>query len=189
MRIYQAFMLMIFVSGVLADTEKEVIIDCDANRTSDVICTACNVYHESRGEEPAGQLAVALVTRNRVQSHLYPNEYCDVVWEVRTERGTGRKVPMFSWTLDGKSDKIYNKDRWEIAVSLALAVVKTDSVYDYTIGSLWYHNLKVNPYWAKHYHPTVQVGRHQFYAENEETFLNTLIFNTLPKEHFVKINH
>ena len=44
-------------------------------------CLAANVYHESRGESMAGQLAVALVTNNRKNDIRFPNTYCDVVYD------------------------------------------------------------------------------------------------------------
>lgn len=178
---YLVALLLLMTTSVIADTKDEVIIDCDKNRTDDTVCVACNIYHESRGENPAGQLAVGLVTKNRVESNLYPNDYCETVWEVRRDAKTGKRVPMFSWTLDGKPDKVYNEKRWEMAVLLARQITKTENIHDFTVGSLWYHSVGVNPFWAKHYYPTVKVGNHQFYAAKEEEFFQTLLNETLPE--------
>lgn len=177
--IYLFILLMFLVTSTFADTKNEVIIDCDKARDNPATCVACNIYHESRGESPAGQLAVALVTKNRVESRLYPDNYCAVVWEARRDARTKKLVPMFSWTRDGKHDKVFNEKRWNMALLLAKHVVNS-SVHDFTVGSLWYHSVNVTPYWMDHYYPTVRVGDHQFYAAKEEVFLNTLLRNTLP---------
>ena len=42
-------------------------------------CVALAVYFEARGEPVAGQLAVANVVMNRVESSRYPNTPCEVV--------------------------------------------------------------------------------------------------------------
>ena len=39
-------------------------------------CLALNIFHEARGEPKLGQYAVAHVTKNRVDSKLYPASYC-----------------------------------------------------------------------------------------------------------------
>lgn len=176
---YIIVLIMFVITSVFADTKSEVIIDCDKARDNPVTCVACNIYHEARGEAPAGQLAVALVTKNRVESRLYPNQYCETVWEARRDARTKKLVPMFSWTLDGKHDKVYNEKRWNMAMLLAKQVVN-NNVHDFTVGSLWYHSVNVNPYWMDHYYPTVRVGDHQFYAAKEEVFLETLLRDTLP---------
>ena len=42
-------------------------------------CVALAMYFEARGEPVAGQLAVANVVMNRVESSRYPNTPCEVV--------------------------------------------------------------------------------------------------------------
>ena len=51
-------------------------------------CMALNIYHEARGEEPLGQVAVAQVVMNRVQHDWFPDTICDVVYQ----------GSQFSWT-------------------------------------------------------------------------------------------
>ena len=47
--------------------------------TESLVCIAIAVYFEARGEPTAGQLAVAQVVRNRIESSEYPDNACDVV--------------------------------------------------------------------------------------------------------------
>jgi len=51
------------------------------NRAKQVECLAKNIYFEARNEPFAGQLAVALVTLNRVYDDTFPNTVCDVVYQ------------------------------------------------------------------------------------------------------------
>lgn len=58
----------------------------------EVACLADNLYGETRGEDLTGQVAVALVTLNRVAAHYNgDNTICDVIRDV--QNGTH----MFSW--------------------------------------------------------------------------------------------
>ena len=72
-----------------------------------LICLALNIYHESRNQSVAGQVAVGETTMNRVAHKHYPNNVCDVVYQ------KGKKSCAFSWTCDDKPDKPYEKSAWE----------------------------------------------------------------------------
>jgi spore germination cell wall hydrolase CwlJ-like protein len=103
-------------------------------------CLVENVYFEARGEDALGQAAVAHVTLNRVKSPLYPDSVCDVVWQ----RG------QFSWTDDGRSDRMTDLNAIGKAVDIALAVSR-GKVKDPTGGALHYYaQNKVKPRWARH---------------------------------------
>ena len=62
----------------------------------EVYCGAQNVYFESQGEPGLGMVAVSQVVINRVEDTRWPNTICEVVWQNK----------QFSWTHDGKSDRI-----------------------------------------------------------------------------------
>jgi len=175
MRILSIVVLFLFTCPTYANTQNEVLHNCHIQRTDKIDCMACNIYHEARSEAIAGQLAVALVTLNRMNSKLYPNKVCRVVYELRRSAKTKRLVPMFSWTKDGKHDKVYNKRKWKLAIALSKKVLGPDKVYDFTFGSLWYHRIDITPFWMAHYHPTVRIGLHQFYSDKEATYLKNLL--------------
>ena len=74
---------------------------------------AKNVYFEARNQGVAGQLAVAMVTLNRVSDKRYPNTIREVVTQGLTRASwlSGEQVPIknkcqFSWYCDGKADTI-----------------------------------------------------------------------------------
>lgn len=124
-------------------------------------CLALNVYFEARGEPAAGQLAVALVTMNRMENRHYPNSVCGVVWQKH----------QFSWTHDGKSDRPTDKRAWRLAQKIAkFAYQRFDKLsaisrkaLDLTKGALHYYAPSLaSPYWAKMHSVTREIGGHVF---------------------------
>ena len=114
-----------------------------------MICLAENIYFESRAEGVEGKAAVANVTRNRVHSQDFPNNYCDVVYQgpVRESWKTKQHADLpdseriyyprkhrcqFSWYCDGMKDIIWanyektgqtiklNADAWRQSVEVAI---------------------------------------------------------------------
>jgi spore germination cell wall hydrolase CwlJ-like protein len=122
-----------------------------------------NIYHEARGEPLAGQIAVALVVQNRVNSPKFPNSICAVVHQGHYWEGHPiRNKCAFSWWCDGKSDMPQDDQAWQQALHLAYRVQNTD-VIDITEGATFYHADYVQPYWAGDYAATVKLGQHIFY--------------------------
>ena len=124
-------------------------------------CLALNVYFEARGETAAGQLAVAMVTMNRVKSRHYPSTVCGVVWQPH----------QFSWTHDGKSDRPTDRRAWKLAQKIAYFVyerfdtlsARAKHALDLTKGALHYYAPHlVQPYWAEAQEVTRAIGGHVF---------------------------
>lgn len=126
-------------------------------------CLALNVYWEARNQDVKGKVAVALVTMARVKSKYYPNNVCDVVWQKAKDKRTGKIVPQFSWTLDGKSDTPKNPDAWLRARLVTNFIASNPALDDFTDGALLYHADYVDPYWKDHYELIAQIGTHYFY--------------------------
>jgi len=126
--------------------------------SDDTYCLALNLYHEARGEDAAGIVAVGNVVLNRVQSKRFPNTVCEVV-----KQGSQRRYKcQFSWYCDGRSDKVKNKASWRQMIWLAERLLN-GSIADNTEGSLFYHAENVNPYWNVNMTPKVRLGAHIFY--------------------------
>ena len=134
----------------------------DGPLDNEINCLALNIYFEARAESERGQLAVAHVTWNRVNSEHYPDSICGVVWQQNEHRKTGNVSAQFSWTLDGKSDRPKNKDLFEQIKRLATMFL-VNKPEDFTGGATHYHANYVNPYWAKSLRKLVQVDTHIFY--------------------------
>lgn len=119
---------------------------------NEVICMAKNIYFESRTQSTKGQLAVGLVTLNRVKSPYFPNTVCGVVYQ----------HSQFSWYWDGISDKPKNQDQWEISLLNASALLY-GKIDDFTYGSDHYHADYVKPEWRLTMVKVTQIEQHIFY--------------------------
>ena len=128
-------------------------LDCDTIRDDEMTCLACNIYHEARNQPVKGQVAVAQVTKNRLSSEKFPDTLCKVVWQSK----------QFSWTKDGRTDKVYEPKSWELAYRIATAVTETKLNLDMTDGAMFYHTKAVDPYWNRKMKITVIFEDHIFY--------------------------
>lgn len=130
-----------------------------------VECLAENIYFESKGEPKMGQIAVAFVTMNRVNSDLFPKDICQVV------KQKTNNVCQFSWYCEEKpraisirkdlttqNNPLYN-EILETAVHVYMHYEKLD---DPTKGALFFHATYVQPGW-KNLKKTVTIGKHIFY--------------------------
>jgi len=126
-------------------------------------CLALTLYHEARGEPFVGQLAVAEVVLNRMESKQFPDTVCGVVQQ------SNKKACQFSWWCDGKSDAPANLDAWERAQEISeIAVQRQSSLIDLTEGSLFYHSVKVNPSWSSSFKRVARIGQHIFYRPRQQ---------------------
>jgi spore germination cell wall hydrolase CwlJ-like protein len=130
-----------------------------------LVCIAVAVYFEARGEPSAGQLAVAQVVRNRIESSEYPDDACDVVkqgyyWNEHPVRNRCQ----FSFWCDGKSDNPRNTQLFYNALYIAWL---SGEQPDTTAGATHYHNTKVYPQWAYTGTITTKIHEHIFYREVE----------------------
>ena len=129
------------------------------DRFEELYCLAKNIYFESRNQPKLGQIAVAQVTMNRVNSPKFPDSVCGVV----QQGGEKRHRCQFSWYCDGKKDEPEGDAAWDESVYLALLIYSEEFAIDVTEGALWYHATYVSPNWAEHYEKTVRINEHIFY--------------------------
>ncbi|EJT0117285.1 cell wall hydrolase [Salmonella enterica] len=115
-------------------------------------CIAKNIYFEARGEGTKGMIAVAQVTKNRVNSGTFPDSYCKVVYQSN----------QFSWVA--KKPKVDKTDEaWQVAKNLARVIYYVDLPQDPTYGALYFHSGKDKPYWTKKLKKTTKIQGHTFY--------------------------
>jgi spore germination cell wall hydrolase CwlJ-like protein len=133
-------------------------------------CLAKNIYFEARNEPFAGQLAVAMVTLNRVKDTGFPNKICDVVYQgLHYASGHPKRDRcQFSWYCDGRDDTVKNKRAYqksELIADLAIEsynALKTKGL-DITEGARYYHTFEVSPKWSKTFPKVGRIGDHIFY--------------------------
>lgn len=126
--------------------------------TAALTCLALNIYYEARSEPINGQIAVALVTRNRM--NIENKSACEVVFENK----------QFSWANDVKVkmtdegiqiDKKFLPDPKNKAWLKALYIAELSKIIpDFTGGATHYHVNAINP-WPEMEIVTV-IGNHTF---------------------------
>jgi hypothetical protein len=123
-----------------------------------VRCLAENIYYESRGENLAGQVAVAKVTLNRLDEG-YAKTVCGVVKQ-RVASNC-----QFAWVCN-KNTISPSGFLWNQAVGVALVVLnEQDNVEDPTNGATHFHATYINwkPTWRRVKDSVQQIGNHVFY--------------------------
>lgn len=129
-----------------------------AGISAQVDCLAQAIYYEARSEGFVGQLAVAQVIMNRVDSRHYPNTICGVVFE-GSERTTGCQ---FTFTCDGALGRKPKGTAWDQAQEIA-AHILMNLAEDRTGGATHYHATYVDPVWSAGLIKTDKIGLHVFY--------------------------
>jgi len=128
-------------------------------------CLATAIYFEARGESLKGQVAVAEVVLNRVDSPQFPRTICGVV----NQGGSGGC--QFSFTCDGRADRIREKGAWDVAARIARVMID-GGARDLTDGATYFHTPKVRPSWARRFDLTATIGSHLFYRQPITTAMN-----------------
>lgn len=135
----------------------------------DFRCFSLALFWEGKrgkaGDEVAlkDKVAIGQNILNRVESGLYANTVCGVIYEVRIDAETGKKVAMYSFTQDNRPDPAVaypNEQDWQISKGVAYSML--DDWYRNGRGfqyykelrtavkdSLNYHAPYVSPPWSK----------------------------------------
>ncbi|GAB4388718.1 cell wall hydrolase [Albidovulum sp.] len=128
-------------------------------------CLATALYFEARGESIKGQVAVAEVILNRVDSARFPTTVCAVVNQSNS-RGC-----QFSFNCDGLPERIGNKAAWLTARKIAQAMLD-GAPRALTGGATYFHTPAVRASWSRRFERTAQIGGHIFYRAPVQTAQN-----------------
>jgi spore germination cell wall hydrolase CwlJ-like protein len=152
----------------------------DKEKSPGLYCLAQNIYHEAKSESTVGQVAVALVVLNRIESVRYPDNICDVVyqgpvresWKTRENKDLAdserkyypiRNKCQFSWYCDGKADVQREDVAWRKAQEIAYRVGVLGQYRGLVEGATHYHATYVSPSWSKELYFIGRVDSHLFY--------------------------
>lgn len=115
-------------------------------------CLASAVYFESKGEPLEGQLAVAEVILNRVESPKFPDTICGVV----------KQRNQFSFVRGGRIPSVpTSSSAWRKAVAIA-HIAKQDLADSAVSTAMFFHANYVRPSW-RGLTRVASVGNHIFY--------------------------
>ena len=122
-------------------------------------CLRTAIYFEARGESIKGQVAVAEVVLNRVESRRFPGSVCAVV----NQRGGGGC--QFSFVCDGIADRMHERGALDRAGRIARAMLD-GTPRSLTAGATYFHTNGVRPSWARRFDRTASIGSHYFYRQD-----------------------
>ena len=133
-----------------------------------VDCLATNIYFEANNQSEKGQIAVGLVTMNRLADKDFPKSVCAVVKQQRAH------VCQFSWWCNSKlkaqaiANRFRGADKEVFDNYRALATwifLYYHKIEDVTYGATFYHATYVKPQW-RNVEKTVDIEDHVFYRKN-----------------------
>ncbi len=138
-------------AGSLAELVR--MVDTAAPMSAEMRCLAGAVYFEARGEELAGQLAVAQVIVNRTEDGRFPRSYCGVV----AQRG------QFSFMRGSAMPRVPTASpAWTRAV--AIAQIADKGLWEQQAGdAVFFHARYVRPAWSAGKTRLAQIDTHVFY--------------------------
>jgi len=123
-------------------------------------CLTEALYFEARGENRVGQVAVAEVILNRVDSPSYPDSVCGVVRQGQNQP----KGCQFSFVCDGRVEHIGERKAFEDLGKVAWVMLEGKPRI-LTGKATHYHAARVHPRWAKRLVRTARIGDHIFYRQ------------------------
>jgi spore germination cell wall hydrolase CwlJ-like protein len=122
---------------------------------------AQNIYYEAGWEPEKGQIAVAMVTINRLEDGRFANSICGVV------KQKVQNTCQFTWFCEGKTlTKINHSVYNDIKDLAAYVYANHQKIKDPSKGALYYHADYVNPQWKLK--KVDQIGRHIFYRSSRD---------------------
>ena len=131
----------------------------DIANPREVFCLYEALYHEARGENKKGIIAVANVIRNRVYSDRFSTSYCKVIYQPK----------QFSYVhlLPNRNTPAPTKESYKIMQMVAEDTVKGKVINVVDNNVMWYHAVYVKPKWSSKLKRTNIIGKHMFYKESE----------------------
>lgn len=163
-----AAMVAVGVAGV---TEARAEQRLNTITEEDRHCLAQNIFWEARNQSIEGQVAVAWVTLNRMESDRFHGSICRVVYQANRDANGNpiRNQCQFSWYCDGKSDRIPRnavaQRAWEDAQLIADVVLLDWARQEVSPvqNATYYHADYVTPRWARQFTEVAVVDSHIFY--------------------------
>jgi len=127
-------------------------------------CLSLALYHEARGEPLLGQLMVARVIVNRMESRRWPSSICNVITQDR----------QFSFYRKGNAPKPRDEVAWGKAQKLAVEIINDPDILPFSTAN-HYHTPNVFPVWRKGLHMIARIGNHIFWSYDHPTAVKTSV--------------
>jgi len=125
----------------------------------EIKCLEKNLWHEARGENLYGLMAVAKTTLNRARMEGWPPDVCKVIYQPK----------QFSWTSKSeKNQQIKLKNNIDkqsyslVQLATQLSITAEMLQIDFMDGATYYHTTSVNPVWGRKMEVVGVIGDHIF---------------------------
>lgn len=139
----------------LSDRARVVMSDAE------IECMAQVIYFEARGEGTTGMIGVGYTVLNRMGSPKFKSTTaCGIVYE-KNRRGC-----QFSWTCDGKPDRIRSPQLYERARDIAVSVM-TREAKNPVGDSIFFRHRNVNSRYASSQRLVATIGQHRFFIARQ----------------------
>jgi spore germination cell wall hydrolase CwlJ-like protein len=131
-----------------------------AVRNAQLECLARNIYYEAGNQPFEGKVAVAQVTMNRVESGVFPNDVCKVIYQKNVVYE--KVLCQFSWYCTNPSGKppkhteMYRESEL-VARQVLLEGFRLPGLKD----AMYFHGDYINPGWKRE--RVAKIGNHIFY--------------------------
>jgi spore germination cell wall hydrolase CwlJ-like protein len=138
-------------------------VELSSYEENQIYCLAQNIFFESGAEPRNGQIAVGIVTMNRVYSSKFPNSVCEVVKQKR------KNTCQFSWVCNPEKriHRVTHTETYKKIYDLATHIyLQHPQINDITGGALYFHATHVQPNWHDLL-KTIRIGQHIFYKPKE----------------------
>ena len=131
---------------------------------AELACLALTVYFEARNQPERGQIAVAVVVMNRVDSWKYPDTVCEVVQQ---SSKPGLNHCQFSYFCDGLEELATDEEALNQAMWVAILVGAEKATIPQLEGVLHYGNpITGRLWWKNHMTLVTTIGDHEFYLDD-----------------------
>ena len=145
------------------DPNREAMLKMSAvtaeKRNAQLECLARNIYYEAGNQPFEGKVAVAQVTLNRVESGLFPNDVCKVIYQKNVVYE--KVLCQFSWYCTNPGRPPKNAEMYKESELVARQVLLEGFRLPSLKEALYYHADYVNPKWNKE--KVAKIGQHIFY--------------------------
>ena len=150
--------------ATIQTTTQAINKDIDSKREfsitqKEIKCLEKNLWHEARGENLYGLMAVAKTTLNRARMEGWPPDVCKVVYQ----------KSQFSWTLKSKKNQqiklknnIDKQSYTLVQLATQLSITAEMLQIDFMNGATYYHTTSVNPTWGRKMEVVSVIGDHIF---------------------------
>ena len=140
---------MLDIIAFIAVAQELTNVDLSKVKRDDMQCLSTVVYHEARGEDVIGQMAVAHVVLNRVNSKRYPDSVCGVVYQSHQFTNVQHAKP--------------NRGSAAWGEAMEVAMLSVTGMVESPIGNAkhYYNPHKVSVNWDNG-EPFKMVGNHKF---------------------------